>query len=225
MNKFFFHSLLTITLLTRTMEQPPSSTLVKKSISKKELIIMVNNQRAHEVLQAVTDRNAATVIDAEVLQIAQSKMTSKLTLSRAGSIFLMLSKHAPKKEHSNKSPSLAAEKSPRIEHSLHHSSKHHKEKKYKERTPQEELNRFIKKKDLKGLKEFASTSGVHFIDEKAVAYAQKKYDLLSESSNKDLTESKEFLILQLLKKYDLNSVKDRRKSYAARSNSKKEERP
>jgi hypothetical protein len=221
--KGYIYCLLLITSLANGMKKQSPSPDLSKKITKKELLELILHKNANGVLLALEHRRAARVIDHEILKVAElQKEGETAKLSRAGSICLMLSKHLP--PASSATQTLTQEASPT--HSPSHKTDHrHSSKKQKEHTPAEQLKRMIKKKDLKGIEAFVRTSGVHFINTEAISYAQKKYDLLSESSNKDLSESKEFLILQLLKKYDPNSVKDRRKSYAARSNSKKEERP
>lgn len=219
-----FTTLISISLV-HSMEKPstiqtPSTT--SKTITKKELVKLVKNKDARGVLFAITHQNAAKVIDKKVIQIAEDQKEDQLTLSRTGSIFSMIIKHAPPHEEKKQNPPSSSGKSLNLKHH-HHSSKKHK----KERTPKEQLLRMIRKKNLEGIKEFTRTSSVHFIDNEAVEYARKKYELLCDSSDikKDLSNSTEYLILQLLKKYTPASYKERRKSCIIKPHSPKDAKP
>lgn len=206
MKEYIFYFPLLITLILHGMDKP------NDRVTKDELLSLIKDQNAHGVLHAFNHRNAALAVDRDIIKQAQrvhrsylkkKEITESAKFSRTWSILVMLSKHYPSTLD----------------------SRHSSSKKKKERSPEEQLKHMIRNKDLQGIKEFAGTSGVHFIDTKAVQYAQKKYDLLAESSNKDLSQSSEFLILQFLKKYVPETSKERRKSYAVRSHSKKEEKP
>lgn len=213
--------LLAMPIFISCMEQPPSST--PKTISKKDLITLVKNKDARGVLFAISHQNAAQVIDSKVIRIAEEQKKDQLNLSRTGSIFLMLQKHAPTPEPKKMQPSSSSGKSLNLKASHHSSSKKHK----KERSPQEQLRRLIKKKDLEGIQRLTGTSSVHFIDSEIIDYARKKYELLRDSADikKDLSASPEFLILQLLKKYAPDSSKERRKSCIIKPHSPKENKP
>lgn len=221
MNKLILKMLLTMPIFIFCMEQPPSST--PKTISKKDLITLIKNKDARGVLFALSHQNAAQVIDSKVIRIAEEQKKDQLNLSRTGSIFLMLQKYAPAEEAKKLQPSSYSGKSLNLKASHHSSSKKHK----KERSPQEQLKRLIKKKDLAGIQTLTGTSSVHFINREIIDYARKKYELLRDSSDikKDLSTSPEFLILQLLKKYAPDSSKERRKSCIIKPHSPKENKP
>lgn len=222
--KGYLYTILFITSVICGMENPLAKPNLPQKITKKELLELIMSKNTKEVLFAIEHRRADKVIDQEILKAAEEqKGNEALKLSRAGSICLMLSKHFASTSTATKTLTLA---DPLVSSASHKSHHRHSSKKHKKLAPKEQLLRMIKKKDLKGITNFAGTTGVHFIDTEVISYAQKKYDLLSESHNKDLSNTSEFLILAFLKKYDLTSSKERRKSYAAvRSHSKKEERP
>lgn len=213
--------LLAMPIFISCMEEPHSST--PKTISKKDLITLVKNKDARGVLFAISHQDAAKVIDTKVIQIAQEQKEDQLNLSRTGSILLMLQKHTPAAESKKVQPSSSSGKSLSLKPHHHSSSKKYK----KERSPQEQLRRLIKKKDLEGIQTLTQTSSVHFIDTEIIDYAHKKYELLRDSSDikKDLSTSPEFLILQLLKKYIPEPSTGRRKSLMIKKELMKELKP
>jgi hypothetical protein len=221
MNKLILKMLLAMPIFISCMEEPHSST--PKTISKKDLISLVKNKDARGVLFAISHQNAAKVIDTKVIQIAQEQKEDQSNLSRTGSILLMLQKHAPAAESKKEHPSSSSGKSLSLKRSHHSSMKNPK----KERSPQEQLRRLIKKKDLETIEKFTQTSSVHFIDNEILDYARKKYELLCDSSDikKDLSSSPEFLILELLKKYAPATGSGRRKSLMIKKELMKELKP
>lgn len=205
------------------MEQPPSATS-SITLEVEDLIKMVKNKDARGVLFAISHQNAAEVIkkNPKVIQIAKEQKTDQLNLSRTGSIFLMLSKHAPAPVPKQLQHSSSSGKSLNLKHHRHSSKKHKKE-----RSPKEQLLRMIRKKNIEGLQALTGTSSVHFIDTEAIAFARKQYEILRDSSDikKDLSTTPEYKILQLLKKYAPDSSKERRKSCIIKPHSPKENKP
>lgn len=192
-------------------------------ISKNELLKLVEKQDAKSFLFALSHQGARAILDEEITQIAQEQHNLFLQkAARAQSILLMITKNTlptskSSVELSQPTPQdkeLSPKEKTRTSSTKSHSSHHPSSQKNPETSPKKQLLHLIKKRDVEGVTQFMGTSGVHFVDNQIIAYAQSKYEPLlnSSSTNIDATSSKEYAILQLVKKNGPSQPKERRKS-------------
>ena len=196
MKGYNLYSILLIASASHCMEKP----VAHGTITQEELLTLITSQDAHGVLIAFSHHNASKILDDNILKAAEK------SASRSASIYTMIKNHLAQ---AATIPPLEKSSS----HKSHHSRHSTTSKKHNERSPQEQLQHMIKKKDLASLKEFVGTSSVHFIDDKAIAYAQKKYEsVLASSDIQTALISREYEILQLVKKYASSPPQERRRS-------------
>lgn len=203
-----------------------------EQISKADLIKLIEHHDAKNVLHALSHQQAEKVIDEDVANKAhEMHKHSAQNTARAASILLMITKKnslsvQPSLELSHsatQNKEAAPKEKTRIPSLKPHSKHHHSSQKIHEASPKTQLKHLIKKRDVEAITQFMGTSGVHFIDTEIVAYAQKKYDLLGTLEPKtDVSTSKEYEILQLIKKNGPQPSKERRKSCMIKPNAAKE---